>query len=431
MSDPDVVIVGAGAAGLSAARTLRAAGRTVLVLEAGRQSGGRARTMIPDGLRGAWFDEGAAWLHQADRNPLVALARAAGETLHPAHQGGRTLFVADADATAAETGPYDAAAESWHRTASALADGPDLPLAAAGDRWRPADPAQQAWLANIEFWEGAIIAAADARNLSLHDWRRNQLDAGDLLPADGIGTLLRRRVGSEAGPVRCGVAVRGIDWRVPGRITVTTGSGSVRAAACIVTVSTGVLRDGRIAFTPALPDPILAALDGLPMGLLSKAAFRIGDRAIPGVPSGTILEQRLRERGAAGMLLSIRPDSAPLATGFLGGAAAWALAGRESAALDWMRERLAGLLGAETLRDLEGDGHVTRWGSDPLFLGSYAYARPGHGGARAALGAPFADGRLLLAGEASCTDGLAGTVGGAIGAGARAAARIIAVLGKR
>jgi monoamine oxidase len=431
MSDPDIVIVGAGAAGLSAARTLRDAGRSVVVLEAHESIGGRARTSSPDGLRGAWFDEGASWLHQVDRNALVDLARDGGETLRPAHQGGRRLYDGGRDATAAETGPYDAAAEAWHAAATRLAasartGGPDPALSAAGDRWSPDDP----WLANIEFWEGAIIAAADADALSMLDWQRNQLDEGDLIPRDGVGRLLRRCLGAAAGAVRCGVAVRRIDWSAPGHVTIDTDTGTLRAGACIVTVSTGVLRDERIAFAPALPGPILAALDGLPMGLLSKAAFRIDDRARFDVQDGTLLERRLGSRGGDGVLLAIRPDESPLATGFLGGRHAWSLAGREHEALDSIRDGLADLLGRDALKGLVGDGAASRWGSDPLFLGSYAYARPGHAGARAALGTPFADGRLVLAGEASCQDGLAGTVGGAIQEGARAAHAIMAALPK-
>jgi monoamine oxidase len=64
---------------------------------------------------------------------------------------------------------------------------------------------------------------------------------------------------------------------------------------------------------------------------------------------------------------------------------------------------------------------MTAWGTDPAFLGAYAYAIPGAAGARAVLAAPLWDGRLVFAGEACDTDGLAGTVAGAYFSGARAA----------
>ena len=429
MSGLPVVVVGAGAAGLSAAAALRRAGQAVVVLEAGDRIGGRARTSRPAGLHGAAIDEGATWLHQVDRNPLVELARAAGEKLHPGHEGGRRLMVGDRIANAEEETAYAEAEAEWRARAEAMADDPtlpDQPLFAAGDAWSPLDP----WLGNLEAWEGAIIAAADADVLSLRDWRRNGLDDGDLRPECGIGTLLETRLGPLAGPVRCGVAVRAVDWSVPGRVSLSTDGGPVQGCACIVTVSTGVLRAGRIAFSPPLPASVAAALDGLPMGLLSKLALPVPDDARDrlGVASGTLVEQRLGDRGAPAMLLGVRPDGAPYVTGFFGGRHAWSFAGREAAALDEARDRVAASLGADAAASLGAGGWASRWGSDPLFGGAYAYARPGHADARARLGEPFGDGRVVLAGEACRTDGLAGTVGGAMRDGERAAQAVLDAL---
>ena len=79
MSDVDVMVIGAGLAGLGAATALRAAGRSALVLEAADRIGGRAWTTHPAELGGVWFDMGAVWLHSAEINPLVPIAQAAGE----------------------------------------------------------------------------------------------------------------------------------------------------------------------------------------------------------------------------------------------------------------------------------------------------------------------------------------------------------------
>ena len=81
MSDVDVVVIGAGLAGLGAATALRDAGRSALVLEAADRIGGRAWTTHPAELGGVWFDMGAIWLHNAETNPLVPIAAAAGEKL--------------------------------------------------------------------------------------------------------------------------------------------------------------------------------------------------------------------------------------------------------------------------------------------------------------------------------------------------------------
>ncbi len=425
MNDCEIAIVGAGASGLAAAAWLRARGHEVVLLEAGDRIGGRARTSHRPELGGASIDEGATWLHQTDRNPLLELARAAGDELHEAHQGGRRLMVGGRIANEGEAAAYDAADAAWRKRAALLAEGPDQALSAVGDGCVP-----NPWTANVEAWEGTVIAAADADSLSLHDWHGNELAEGDIRPGRGMGALLERRLGPLAGPVRLGVTVRTIDWRRPGIVEVETSAGRLRVRACIVTVSTGVLRDGRVGFLPALPDDLRSALDGLPMGLLSKMALAGRDdasRSRLGVPPGMLIERRLEGRRDPLMLLHAWPDDAPYVTGYVGGRHAWSFSGRETEALEEMRLRLRESLGAEAVAMLAEAGWVSRWGSDPLFLGAYAYARPGHADARGRLGRPFADQRIVLAGEACCTDGMAGTVGGAMRDGERAARAVAAL----
>ena len=109
--------------------------------------------------------------------------------------------------------------------------------------------------------------------------------------------------------------------------------------------------------------------------------------------------------------------------GFMGGRAAAAVAGDDAAAEAFARGQVQAMLGSARL----GAGAaVTGWGTDPLFRGAYSFARPGGTGARAVLAGAFLGERLLFAGEATCTDGLAGTVGGAWLSGRDAAARLLA-----
>ena len=412
----DVAIVGAGAAGLAAAAILRAAGRHCILIEAGGRIGGRAHTARPDCLGGARFDTGATWLHQTDRNPLVQLARARGVPLVAAHQGPRRLFVDDRPASGGEVQAYEAAYGDWERTVRQRADGPDITLAEAAG---PAGP----WTANIENWEGAIIAAADADTLGLHDWQRNLLDEGDLSPPDGIGTLLAGVLGPMAGAVQLDTVVEAIDWSEPGRCRLRiAGGAAILARAVIMTVSTGVLRAGRIAFEPALPAATRAAIDGLPMGLLSKLALPATGADRLDLESGTLLERHIGERGGDGMLLSAWPSGLPYVTGFYGGRRARALADRPAQALAEAHATLCRLLGARAGRAVDAErGFVTDWATDPLFGGAYAYCPPGRSHSRAGLAEPVGDGRLLFAGEACRSDGLAGTVGGALADGERAA----------
>jgi monoamine oxidase len=280
-----------------------------------------------------------------------------------------------------------------------------------------ADP----WLASIEMFEATLIAAADARELSLRDWRVNELDGHNLNVSGGLGAFVARRLAVAA---RLDTPVSRISWG--DGVAVETPSGVLRAAAAIVTVSTGVLRAEAIRFDPPLPGSHLAALDGLPMGLLDKVALVALDGGRAGIAPSRGLTNRLSRRHVPAMSFLAWPYGAAYVTGFTGGSTAWAL--RDKAArFAFARDQLAAALGAETAARLR-PVLATDWGGDPAFRGAYAYAGVGHAGARAALGEALADGRLVFAGEAVAGDGLAGTVGGAWLSGVAAADTVLAAL---
>jgi monoamine oxidase len=425
--DFDAVIVGAGVAGLAAAGALRRAGARCLVLEAGARIGGRAFTDHPAALGGAPFDHGASWLHAAERNPLAPLARDAGISLHPTHgDWTRHVMIDGRRATAAEIEAYNAAWERFEAAARArAASGPDTTLdeAEAGLRGDP-------WLATIATWEASLIAAADPRDLSVQDWHLNELSGGNLRVEGGLGAMVARVLGPAAGAVRFGTVVRGIAWDRPGGgVEVTSDAGRLTARAAIVTVSTGVLRAGGLGFVPVLPKAQRAALDGLPMGLLSKVALRAAGPDRLGLRPGTSLYRRLADPAEPAMFFNLWSQEQPLAIGFFGGRAAWALAQEgEAATAAFAHAELRRLLGPRAATAFAPEVVVTRWGTDPAFRGAYAYARPGCVAPRAAMDAPLA-GSLWFAGEAWCSDGLAGTVGGAFLSGERAAASVAETLG--
>lgn len=422
-SEIDVVVVGAGAAGLAAAGVLRAAGCGVALLEAGGRSGGRAHTIHLPGAAGARFEAGAIWLHETDRNPLARLAERHGIACSPGHPGGRRLFVGGRTAHDAERDEYEREYAAWERACLRAADGPDRPLAEAA-------PVEGVWRGNIETWEASIIAAADADRLGLHDWRRNRLDDSDLTPPEGLGSLLLQLVGPLAGQVRLGTAVSHLDWSGTDHVMVSGAFGALAARAAIVTVSTGVLAAGGIAFAPALPGGTAQAIGELPMGLLSRLAIPAAGAGRLGLEPGTLLEPRIERPAGAGqtrMFFQAWPDGAPYVVAFYGGSLAWSLCGRPEVAVGRAMDELRHLLGPavdEALRPAQA--FVTGWGEDPLFCGAYSYCPAGGSAARGRLAEPIAGGRLVFAGEACRTDGLAGTVGGALADGERAARIVLA-----
>jgi monoamine oxidase len=422
-ADVDAVVVGAGVAGLAAAAAFRGAGRRCVTLEATGRIGGRAFTDHPAALEGAAFDHGASWLHAAERNPLVPRARAAGMTLGEA--GGpwtRRILIDGRAATEAELADYTRSWERFEAVARArAAAGPDVSLAEA-----VADLAGDPWLAQVEVWESTLIAAADPVDFSVQDWHLNELSGGNLTVAGGLGAMVARVLGPPAGEVRLNTQVHRIAWQRPGgMVEISTPAGTLAARACVVTVSTGVLRSGTIVFDPPLPDAQRAALDGLPMGLLSKVVLRARTDERFGLPQGGSVSRRVADPAERAMFFQLWPQGAPLAVGFFGARTAWHFAAAGPAATAaFARAELIRLLGP-TAAGVFGEAVPTTWGTDPAFLGAYAYARPGCVAARAAMDAPLAE-RLAFAGEAWCTDGLAGTVGGAFLSGERAARMLLA-----
>ncbi len=417
--DTDIAIVGAGAAGIAAATTLRSRGIGCVVIEAAGRVGGRAHTTSGPETAHHWFDHGATWLHHAERNPLTAIARARGTgIIESDRQRTWRLQIGGRAADAGEHARYHAA---WARFEATVrprgAEDPDIAFSAAMDTMRD-DP----WAATIELWEAAQIAAADPARLSLRDWLVNDLDGSNLILEGGIGHFLAG-LAAEAGPIALNTPATAIDWSDGARIT--TPRGVVRARGAIVTVSTGVLQ--HLAFSPALPVSHQDAIANLPMGLLTKLAFpaRGADRLGLG-PTMSIRQQARPGMPAMGLLAW--PYGAPYMQSFIGGPTAWALAAAGPAATDaFARGQIATLLGADALKAL-GPALVTPWATDPWHRGSYAFATVGHAGARAVLGTPVGDGRLVFAGEAVRDDGLAGTIGGAWASGVDAAQGMIEAL---
>lgn len=391
-NDPETVILGAGCAGIAAARALLAEGRSCVVLEAGPRIGGR--TITSEAL-GAPLDLGATWLHQAHENPLTEFI---GEHLDHDTLRERHLHLGDRFATRAEFAEYWRAHTAFEETVAAASHAPDRSVMEAAPQGGP-------WDATIAHWLGAQINAAELTGISLEDYVKTDLDGPNLLPREGVGGLVARL--AEGLPIRLNHAVTHLRWDGPG-VTAEGAWGSLRAARAIVTVSNGVLAAGAIRFTPELPEATRAAIRGLPMGLLTKFAFRLcGDAGLAPFHSA---RRAVSPAAPHPMSWIFRPFGAGLVFGFVGGARAWELSRQGAAATEAaLRADFRAIFGSDAAL---GESLITDWGENPFFRGSYTHARPGHHAARAALAAPLGEGRLRFAGEA-CHSRFAGTIAGA------------------
>jgi len=411
----DILIIGAGAAGIAAARTALAAGRSVRILEARHCAGGRAWT---DTSLGVPFDLGATWLHDAARNPLTDLAREHGVQLHDSDTARREITFADGRrATAGEVAAYDAAWTAFEQAIAARAAGhdPDIPAAEAAPQGGP-------WDATVAAWQGRVIAAWPLEAMSLRDFHANLLGGANLLPAGGLGALLTRLAAPL--PVTLGAPVTRLRWG--GRHAVAEGPfGSVTAKAVVCTVPTSLLAGNTLRFDPPLPLAVQVAAHDLPLGAAIKVGLRAAGDDRLGLPDHASTDRRIAD-GEDLIPITFWPLGQPLASAWIGGPLAAQLEREGPAAAEALvRTEIAARLGARAPGAFRPGALVSAWRSDPWSRGVYSHARVGAAGARAILAAPLADGRLCLAGEA-CHDGLAGTVGGAWLSGVAAARHALA-----
>ncbi len=403
-----VVIVGAGAAGLAAASALRSAGRSFILVEARDRIGGRAFT---DRALGAAypFDAGAEYIHWAERNPWAPIARAAKARFAGEEGWARKLVIDGRPATEAEMANRRAGFSGLD--ALLVPKAADISLAEAAGIGGPMAVQAAAGLSRLSLGE-------DPERVSAMDYDR--LWSGTDLWVDGYGALVAHHFADL--PVRLGCPVHAIDWSGQD-VRIETGCGTLTAAAVIVTVPVGVLKAGRVAFTPALPASTQAALDGLRMGAYTKIGLRLDPAKLDPATVGDAVSLA---KGGPTIYFEMKPFGRSLTVANLGGDLARDLCrAGEAAAVALATERLVAILGADA-RDAVVAGRLAGWWTDPYALGSYAIVAPGHAEARDRLRDPVG-GRVFFAGEALAGGG-AMTVGGATLDGARAARDVLKAL---
>jgi monoamine oxidase len=410
-SKVDVVVIGAGAAGLGAAKRLREAHPPVafVVLEARDRVGGRAFTLT--GRSGAAIDLGAGWLHSADQNPWVGIAEDFGLAIDRSPPAW-TRPALDANFSLRDQADYRRAFEAFEDRLAAAAAEPDRVAAEL------MDPADARWAPLLHAFSG-FYNGAPFTDISVHDYAAYQPTDENWRATRGYGALM----GAFAAPfpILFDAPVRVIDRR-GARLRIISPAGEVEAGAVIVTVPTGVLADGALAFDPPLIDK-QAAADALPLGHVDKAFLKVSD------PEALPLDTHLygRTDSAATGAYTLRPMGNPVIEGFFGGEVAAALEGEADGAFAaFAIDELVQVLGSSLRRALTPIAE-SRWGRDVYARGAYSHAKPGQAGMRAVLAAPVED-RIFFAGEA-CSAHAFSTAHGAFETGVEAADLAIASLG--
>ena len=411
MADLDLVIIGAGAAGIGAARAAAKAGLSYRLVEASHRIGGRAHT--EDIAPGVPFDLGCHWLHFAEKNPLVPEADRLGFAVDRNFAFATRAWIDGHHTDPAESAEYEAYFNSTYARFAAVAsrdgDVDALSTLDTGSRWfRP--------YAHVF----TVIHAAEADQVSAADIGNMTLEGGDWPVKAGLGRLIAR-LGADL-PVSLNTIVREIDWSARDRVTARTSKGEIAARAVLITVSIGILQSGLIKFTPALPATTTGALDGFSPGHANRIALHFDRDVFGDVPSNfTIVDG-----DAEPLAIHIPTFGFNYIVGQTGGRFAEHLTrAGQKAAIDYVMERTVSVFGAD-IRKHFTRAIVSAWDTDPWVLGAYASVKPGHFGARDALAEPVAD-RLFFAGEAVAMPMVA-TCGGAFMSGSRAIGQIAATL---
>lgn len=435
----DVIVVGAGMAGLTAGKTLKHAGRSFVILEATDRIGGRGHTDAT--TFSAPVDLGGAWIHNVKTNPLTPIILGSGyATRETDVETTDALFFEDHFATPEEQERFERIAEAFEASLEASA-GQDGAAADHLPREEPeggpaiADPAFEKLRDLVELNAGPLESAVELA-------RNSTIDAGEFLAGEdvllerGYGTFVEEYGQDVLPQVRLNSPVVRIRRDQKGVVVETQQGERFSGRMVLVTVSTGVLAAGKIQFVPELPDEKKAAIRGLPMGLLNKVILEFSTADVFPKRNGTSIEDTWLLYGGEldhrddDMAFVFRPMGTLIAIGFFGGQQAWDLEKLPNRGRDRMIElalaAMSDMCNCDAGRALV-KSHTTEWGSNEWTLGAYSAALPGQAAMRQKLAEPIGN-QLYFAGEACDYSTYNGSFAGAYNSALKSSYQMITCL---
>jgi monoamine oxidase len=412
-ADVEVAIIGAGAAGIAAARRVAAANRRFAVLEATNRVGGRCVT--DTSIFGVPFDLGAHWIHRFDGNPPGGSASVAGLDIYAAPRG-QTIRIGPRNARDSE---LEAFLSALVRSRRAIADAGRNKIDGPASRALPADLAD--WRATMEFVLGPFVCGKDLAALSVLELARMPERDNDAFCRQGYGALIAKLASGL--PVRLSTAVSRIEWDRNG-VDVATSKGSLRARAAIITTSTNVLAAGKIVFKPELSKRQLDAAAALSLGSYDHIAFDMPRNPL-NLQRDDLVFEKSSDRRTAALLANVFGSNLHLVE--IGGDFGRELSAKGTAAMiEFAQDWMASLFGSSSKKAIKRS-YATRWNEEPFVLGAMSAAVPGGADARRILAEPIG-GRIWFAGEA-LHETQWGTVNGAWESGQRTAEAVLRQIG--
>jgi len=264
MNSKKAVVIGAGIAGLTAARSLQQQGFVTKVIEAQAQIGGRVKTNRSLGIP---FDEGASWIHGSERNPIMQLAKEAKADTFFTNDEDIVLFDLTgktyADQTLLETEAlFEEALEQVKKSGKL-----DESFAVVFNRLFPDRLKDRLWQyllsAYLEFDAGGDIKYLS----SLYFDEDEKFDGIDLIITNGYDRVTQWL--GEGLDIILNNRVLSINYSSE-TIIVTTNKEKFEANYVVLTVPLGVLKKEQISFIPALPSYKIEAIKSGNMGNVNK-----------------------------------------------------------------------------------------------------------------------------------------------------------------
>jgi monoamine oxidase len=383
-ANPDVVVIGAGAAGIGAGRALKQLGVPFIILEAKNRVGGRAHSDTTS--LGHLWDHGCHWFHSADINVLREMADKLGHKYLPEPR--RAYFNTFMDGSWSCRPLQDDYV--WQKLAQVPEvgqEGKDVAASAVIDPTHPWNPMVRHWL--------ALMYSADPEDISTLDAGR-YVDTGVNLPVqDGYGALVAKLARDL--PIKLNTPVSAVSTTRNG-VEITTSDGKITAKAAILAVPSRMLETGKISFNPGLPAALEQAFQDVPMGWYEKIAFSFDRDVFAGFdPTYADIFDPVAP-STQPFNFELHPFGRPIAVTHLAGKHIRELERQGEAEMtEFALQALVRAFGSD-IRKRVVKSATTHWSSDPYINGAYACAKPGRADSRKLFLEPIHD-RVFLAGE--------------------------------
>jgi monoamine oxidase len=415
----DVAIIGAGAAGLAAARRLQERGADFLVLEARERVGGRAYTFGSSGS--VPIELGAEFIHGAHQATLSLIDECGDSVMDTAWQ----VFQL-------REGRLEETPDMWEAVERILQRvdlrAPDQSVETFLDALPSAEFSREdveMVRSLVEGFDAAVTT--DASIVAIASEWRGASNRSSFRPIDGYAKLIHYLAGIVHSRILLQTRVDEVHWSSAGVQIYATRFGhriKINARRAIITLPIGVLQSNRPAFTPPLPVAKRSAINDIRMGPVMKVVLDFRSPFWENVENARFRDAGVfhAPRCSVRTLWTRLPQRAPLLVAWTGGGAAQALIDERQNPIEAALEMCGALFPSVDVHAQLRNAYFHDWQADPFACGAYSFVRVGAGDARDVLAVPL-DQTLFFAGEATSSDD-SGTVGGAIDSGYRAAGEI-------